>query len=89
VFDSVLKAYGPEWACQEAAVSYTRTDFRELFGNGPDQVALQKYMHEFRADGDHAMCNIQNRIIPVVQLIQFQRLQIKNLKGACVLSSLQ
>jgi hypothetical protein len=42
VFDNVMKAYGPEWTCQEAAVSYTRTDFRELFGNGPDQVALQK-----------------------------------------------
>jgi hypothetical protein len=30
--------------------------------------ALQKYMHEFHANRDHAMCNIQNRSIPAVQL---------------------
>jgi hypothetical protein len=28
--------------------------------------ALQKYMNEFHADRDHAMCDIQNRSIPVV-----------------------
>jgi hypothetical protein len=29
-----------------------------------------KYMHEFHADRDHALCNIQNSSIPVVQLTQ-------------------
>jgi hypothetical protein len=28
--------------------------------------ALQKYMHEFHEDRDHAMCNIQNRSIPAL-----------------------
>jgi hypothetical protein len=32
--------------------------------------ALQTYTHEFHADRDHAMCNIQNRSIPAVQLTQ-------------------
>jgi hypothetical protein len=31
----------------------------------PDR-ARQKYMHEVRADSEHAMCNIQNRSIAVV-----------------------
>jgi hypothetical protein len=39
--------------------------------------ALQTYMHEFHADRDHAMRNIQNRTIPVVQLTQLQ-LSMKN-----------
>jgi hypothetical protein len=29
---------------------------------------LQKYLHEFHADRDHAKSNSQNRSIPVVQL---------------------
>jgi hypothetical protein len=30
--------------------------------------ALQKYMHEFHGDRDHAMCNTQNRSIPASPL---------------------
>jgi hypothetical protein len=30
--------------------------------------ALQKYVHEFHADRDHAKSNSQNRSVPVVQL---------------------
>jgi hypothetical protein len=41
-------------------------------------TALQKYMHELHADRDHAMYNIYNRSIPVVQLTQLQKLSIKN-----------
>jgi hypothetical protein len=36
-------------------------------------------MHEFHADRDHAMSNIQNRSIPVVQLTQLRKLSNKNL----------
>jgi hypothetical protein len=39
---------------------------------------LHKYMHEFHADRVHAMCNIQNHTIPVVQLMEFRKLPIKN-----------
>jgi hypothetical protein len=39
----------------------------------PNDRAHQKYMHAFSADRDHAMCNIQNRTIPVVQLIHSQK----------------
>jgi hypothetical protein len=39
--------------------------------------ALQKYMHEFHAGRDHAMCNIQNRSIPVVQPTQLRKLSSK------------
>jgi hypothetical protein len=35
----------------------------------------------FRADGDHAMCNIQNRTIPIVQLRQLQKQSAKNFQG--------
>jgi hypothetical protein len=31
-------------------------------------------MHEFHADRDHAMYNIQSRTIPAVQLAQLQKL---------------
>jgi hypothetical protein len=51
--------------------------------------ALQKYMHEFHADRDHAMCNIQNRSIPAVQLTQLRKLSIKNFQGTGVLKSSQ
>jgi hypothetical protein len=39
---------------------------------------LQKYMHKFYADRDHAMCNIQNRSIPAVQLTQLRKLSNEN-----------
>jgi hypothetical protein len=39
---------------------------------------LSNCMHEFHADGDHAMCNIQKHTIPAVQLIEFKILSIKN-----------
>jgi hypothetical protein len=51
--------------------------------------ALQKYMHEFHADRDHAMCNIQNRSIPAVQLTQLRKLCNKNFPGTGVLKSSQ
>jgi hypothetical protein len=38
-------------------------------------------MHEFSADPDHAMCNIQSHSIPVVQLKPFKKLSIVNFKG--------
>jgi hypothetical protein len=41
-------------------------------------LAGQQYMHEFLADRDHAMYNIQNRSIPVVQLTQLRKLPNKN-----------
>jgi hypothetical protein len=46
-------------------------------------------MHEFRADRDHAMRNIQKRTIPVVQLTQRQQLSPKSFTCAGVLYSLQ
>jgi hypothetical protein len=39
------------------------------------------YMHEFNADREHAMCNIQNRSIPVVQLTQLQKLSITTFRA--------
>jgi hypothetical protein len=51
--------------------------------------ALQKYMHEFHADRDHAMCNMQNRSIPAVQLTQLRKLSNKNFQGTGVLKSSQ
>jgi hypothetical protein len=51
--------------------------------------ALQKYMHEFHADRDHAMCNIQTRSIPAVQLIQLRKLSNKNFQGTGILQSTQ
>jgi hypothetical protein len=50
---------------------------------------LQKYMHEFHSDRDHAMCNIQNRSIPAVQLTQLRKLSNKNFQGTGVLKSSQ
>jgi hypothetical protein len=35
------------------------------------------HVYEFRADRDHAMCNVQNRTIPVVQRMQFQLCPLK------------
>jgi hypothetical protein len=49
--------------------------------------ALEKYMHEFHADRDHAMCNIQNRSIPAVHLTQLQKLSNKNFQGTGVLKA--
>jgi hypothetical protein len=43
--------------------------------------ALQKYMHEFHVGRDHALCNSQNRFIPVVQLTQLRKLSNKTFKG--------
>jgi hypothetical protein len=40
--------------------------------------ALLQYTHEFHADRNDAMCNLQNRTIPVVQLTQLQKLSTKN-----------
>jgi hypothetical protein len=36
--------------------------------------ALEKYTLKFHADRDHAMCNIQNHFIPVVQLTRLRTL---------------
>jgi hypothetical protein len=44
----------------------------------PGLRAQQKYMHEFHADRDHAVCNIHNRFIPVVQLKVLQKLSTKS-----------
>jgi hypothetical protein len=44
-------------------------------------------MHEFHADRDHAMCNIQNRSIPAVQLTQLRNLSNKNFQGTGVLKN--
>jgi hypothetical protein len=49
--------------------------------------ALQEYMHEFNADRDHAMRNIQNQSIPAVQLTQLLKLSNKNFQGTGVLKS--
>jgi hypothetical protein len=38
-------------------------------------------MHEFHADRDHAMCNIQNRSIPVVQLTQLRKVSNKTFRA--------
>jgi hypothetical protein len=46
-------------------------------------------MHEFHADRDHAMCNIQNRSIPAVQLTQLRKLSNKSFQGTGVLKSSQ
>jgi hypothetical protein len=51
--------------------------------------ALQKYTHGFHANRDHAMCNIQNRSIPVAQLTQLGKLSNENLLGIGVLKSSQ
>jgi hypothetical protein len=51
--------------------------------------APKRYMHEFRADRDHATCNIQNRSIPALQLTQLQKLSNKNFRGPGVLKSSQ
>jgi hypothetical protein len=45
---------------------------QHVWGAAARSKALQRYMHEIIADRDHAMCNIQNRTIPVVQLIHFK-----------------
>jgi hypothetical protein len=42
---------------------------------------LQKYMDEWHEDKDHAMCNLQNRTIPVVQLTQLQNLSPREFLG--------
>jgi hypothetical protein len=46
-------------------------------------------MHEFHADRDHAMCNIQNRSIPAVQLTQLRKLSNTNFQGTDVLKNSQ
>jgi hypothetical protein len=51
--------------------------------------ALQKYMHEFHADRDHAMCNIQNRSIPAVQLTRLRKLSNQIFQVTGVLKSSQ
>jgi hypothetical protein len=38
-------------------------------------------MHEFHADRDHAMCIIQNRSIPAVQLTQLRKLSNENFRA--------
>jgi hypothetical protein len=43
-----------------------------------------KYIDDFSADHGDTMCNIQNRTIPVVQLIQFQKRLITNFKATGV-----
>jgi hypothetical protein len=47
---------------------------------GVDQeLSMQKYMRKFHADRvHHAMCNIQNCSIPVVQITQLKKLSKKN-----------
>jgi hypothetical protein len=46
----------------------------------PTFRALLKDMHEFHVDQDHAMCNIQNRTIPVAHRLQLKKLSVKNVK---------
>jgi hypothetical protein len=46
-------------------------------------------MHDFHAEEDHDMCNIQDRTIPVVQLTQLQKLSTESFEGTGVLKSLQ
>jgi hypothetical protein len=41
------------------------------------------------ADRDHAMCNIQNRSIPAVQLTQLRKLSNKKFQGTDVLKRSQ
>jgi hypothetical protein len=66
-------------SCSASTLSWINITYR----------ALQKYMHEFHADRDYAMCNIQNRSIPTVQLTQIQKLSNKNFQGTGVLKSSQ
>jgi hypothetical protein len=42
---------------------------------------MHNYIHDFHADREHAMCNIQNRPILVVQLAQVQKLSTKDFDG--------
>jgi hypothetical protein len=53
---------------------------------GPMGAAARGKVHgsEFSADRDHAMCNVQNRTIPVVQ-----RMSIKTFWGTGVLNNVQ
>jgi hypothetical protein len=46
-------------------------------------------MRVFYADTEHAMCNIQNRTIPVLQLTQLRKLSNENFQGMCVIKRLQ
>jgi hypothetical protein len=46
-------------------------------------------MQGVRAKRDHAMCNSQNRTIPVAQLIQFQELSFFRVSGTGILNGLQ
>jgi hypothetical protein len=50
---------------------------QDASGAGARQGA-RKYMPEFRAGKEHAMCNIQNHSIPVVQITQLRKLPNKN-----------
>jgi hypothetical protein len=69
--------------------SYLRISHQARVHTGARQTcrALQKYMHEFNADRDHAMCNIQNRSIQAVQLTQLRKLSNKIFHGTGVLHS--
>jgi hypothetical protein len=59
-------------ACSKREVSRGRVHFtfitlqELLMLVGGIVQCVPKYMHEFHACRDHAMCNIQNRTIPVV-----------------------
>jgi hypothetical protein len=48
----------------------------------PTYRALQRYVHDFHAARDHAMCNIEHRFIPVVQVTQLRKLSNENFKGS-------
>jgi hypothetical protein len=58
----------------QVVLAYVMCGHRRRFLIACTCKALQKYMHEFHADRDHAMCNIQNRSIPAVQLTQLRKL---------------
>jgi hypothetical protein len=75
----ICKALACSMACTNANCSV------QVAANG----ALQKDMHEFHADRDHAMCNIQNRSILAVQLTQLRKLSNKDFQGTGVLKSSQ
>jgi hypothetical protein len=76
----VTSAFGCAFLGQgggEGGVALCRTNVHDRGYAGP-LSALQQYMHEFHADRDHAMCNIQNRSIPELQLTQLRKLSNKN-----------
>jgi hypothetical protein len=53
-----------------------------------EQGLRVRALHECHADGDHAMCNISNHTILVVQLRQFKKLSSKDHSGTVILISL-